>query len=153
MLVLFYLSEIRRILGCSWHNHQLLAKCFTFLNHQADTKKQHLIPCHSEFKKIMDRMPYYMDSPYFFVNPHGRLDGKHYQHDCLVDLWKKACQEVGEDIPMYAGLKHSSCSQYVNEKGYSLDEVQMLTDHARRDSVKRYAAFELEAKRKLLEGK
>ena len=51
------------------------------------------------------------------------------------------------------GLKHSSCSQYINEKGYSMDEVQMLTDHARRESVKRYASVQLEAKRRLLEGK
>ena len=54
---------------------------------------------------------------------------------------------------MYSGLKHSSCSQYVNEKHYSLDQVQMLTDHARRDSVKRYAVLQLEEKRRLLEGK
>jgi len=74
-------------------------------------------------------------------------------HDYLVDLWHKACQEVGEDIDMYSGLKHSSCSQYVNEKHYSLDQVQMLTDHARRDSVKRYAVLHLEEKRRLLEGK
>jgi len=117
------------------------------------TKKQHLIPCHSEFKKIMDKMPIRIDSPFFFVNPHGKLAGKHYQHDYLVDLWHKACQEVGEDIDMYSGLKHSSCSQYVNEKHYSLDQVQMLTDHARRDSVKRYAVLHLEEKRRLLEGK
>ena len=120
---------------------------------QTKTKRQHLIPCHSEFKKIMQRMPVYIDSPYFFVNPHGRLDGRHYQHDCLVDLWHKACQKVGEDIDMYSGLKHSSCSQYINEKGYSMDEVQMMTDHARRESVKRYASVQLEAKRRLLEGK
>ena len=117
------------------------------------TKRQHLIPCHSEFKKIMQRMPVYIDSPYFFVNRHGRLAGKHYQHDFLVDLWKKACRKVGEDIDMYSGLKHSSCSQYINEKGYSLDQVQMMTDHARRESVKRYATVQLEAKRRLLEGK
>jgi len=54
---------------------------------------------------------------------------------------------------MYSGLKQSSCSQYVNEKHYSLDQVQMLTDHARRDSVKRYTVLQLEEKRRLLEGK
>lgn len=53
---------------------------------------------------------------------------------------------------MYSGLKHSSCSQYVNEKGYSIDQVQMLTDHARRESVMRYASVQLEAKRRLMEG-
>ena len=37
------------------------------------THKIHIIPCHSEFKKIMDKMPVRIDSPYFFVNPHGKL--------------------------------------------------------------------------------
>ena len=34
-----------------------------------------------------------------------------------------------------------------------MDEIQMMTDHARRESVKRYASVQLEAKRRLLEGK
>ncbi len=54
---------------------------------------------------------------------------------------------------MYSGLKHSSCSQYINEKEYSMDEVQMMTDQARRESVKRYASVQLDAKRRLMEGK
>lgn len=120
---------------------------------QTKTKRQHPIPCHSEFKKIMGKMPVYLNSPFFFVHPHGKLEGKHYTYCCISDLWKKACQYVGENIEMYSDLKHSSCSRYVNEKGYSLDEVQMLTDHARRDSVKRYASVQLEARRRLLEGK
>jgi len=120
---------------------------------QTKTKRQHLIPCHSEFKKIMSKMPVYLGSPFFFVHPHGKLEGKHYTHCCMSDLWRKACRDAGENIEMYSGLKHSSCSQYVNEKGYSLDEVQMLTDHARRDSVKKYACVQLDAKRRLLEGK
>jgi integrase len=120
---------------------------------QTKTKWQHLIPCHSDFKKIMLKMPVRIDSPYFFVNPNGKLAEKHYQHDYLVDLWHRACQKVGEDIPMYSGFNHSSYSQYINEKGYSLDQVQMITDHACRGSVKRYAAVQLEAKRRLLEGK
>ena len=117
------------------------------------TKKQHLIPCHSEFKKIMQKMPVYINSLYFFVNRRGRLERKPYQHSGMVDLWHKACEKVGEDIDIYSGLKHSSCSQYINEKHYSLDQVQMMTDHARRESVKRYASVQLEEKRRLLEGK
>ena len=54
---------------------------------------------------------------------------------------------------MYSGLKHSSCSQYINEKHYSLDQVQMMTDHARRESVKKYACVQLEEKRRLMEGR
>jgi hypothetical protein len=101
----------------------------------------------------MKKMPVYMESPFFFVNPHGKLKGKHYSHCSMRVIWINACQKVGEDIDMYSGLKHSSCSQYINEKGYSIDEVQMMTDHARRESVKRYASVQLEAKRRLLEGK
>ena len=119
---------------------------------QTKTKRQHLVPCHSVFKAIMKTMPINMSSPFFFVNPNGKLEGKHYSHCCMRIIWKQACQKVGEDIEMYSGLKHSSCSQYINEKGYSLDQVQMMTDHARRDSVKRYASVQLEAKRRLLEG-
>ena len=70
----------------------------------------------------------------------------------MADLWHKACTKVGEDIDMYSGLKHSSCSQYINEKGCSMDEVQMMTDHARKESAKRYASVQLEANRRLLEG-
>jgi hypothetical protein len=50
---------------------------------------------------------------------------------------------------MYAGLKHSSCTAFINEQGGSVDELQMLTDHARRDSVMRYTEIRLEAKRRI----
>ena len=66
----------------------------------------------------------------------------------MEEIWNIACKKVGEDIDMYSGLKHSSCSQYINEKHYSIDQVQMMTDHARRESVKRYASVQLEEKRR-----
>lgn len=129
----------------------------TFSNKQlvehTKTRKIHVIPCHSEFKKIMQNMLIHIDSPYFFVQPYGKLDGRHYTLATMEDIWHKACKQVGENIDMYSGLKHSSCSQYINEKHYSLDQVQMLTDHARRESVKKYASVQLEEKRRLLEGK
>ena len=67
-----------------------------------------------------------------------------------MDLWHKACASVGETIDMYSGLKHSSCSQLINECGLSVDEVQMLTDHSRRDSVLKYAEVKVAAKRNLM---
>ena len=103
--------------------------------------------------KIMQKMPVRMDSQYFFVNPHGRLEGKHYAIATMEDIWKTACKAVGEEIDMYSGLKHSSCSQYINEKHYSIDQVQMITDHARRESVKRYAMVQLDEKRSYWRGK
>ncbi len=114
------------------------------------TKKNHCIPCHPDFKPIMEKMKEHCVSPFFFTNPTGKLEGKHYQHDFLVDLWNNACVSVGETIDMYSGLKHSSCCQLCNDYGLSVDEVQMLTDHARRDSVLKYTEVEVKAKRNLM---
>jgi integrase len=101
----------------------------------------------------MQKMPIRIDSQYFFVNPKGELDGQHYVLETMHKIWRKACKKVGEDINMYSGLKHSICSQYINEKHYSIDQVQMLTDHRRRESVQRYASVQLDEKRRLMEGK
>jgi integrase len=117
------------------------------------TRKIHVIPCHSAFKIIMEKMPVRLDSPYFFVNPHGKKKGKHYAIATMEVIWRQACKSVGEDIDMYSGLKHSSCSQYINEKHYSIDQLQMITDHQRRESIKKYAVVNLEEKRRLMEGK
>jgi len=54
---------------------------------------------------------------------------------------------------MYAGLKHSTASQMINESGYSLDQVQRAGDWKSFEAVKRYAATEIEERRRLLERK
>lgn len=89
-------------------------------------------------------------SPYLFTHKSSRMEGKRYQHDFLVDLWNKAAESCGENIRMYAGLKHSSCTAFINEHNGSIDELQMLTDHARRDSVLKYAEVQLTTKRRLM---
>jgi integrase len=153
-------SEAMALHRCDYDKEQdafIIRRTFSAkkLVQHTKTRKIHIIPCHSEFKRIMQKMPVRIDSQYFFVNPHGKLKEEqyHYQHDYLVDLWKKACEQVNENIDMYSGLKHSSCSQYINEKHYSIDQVQMLTDHARRESVQRYASVQLDEKRRLMEGR
>lgn len=60
---------------------------------------------------------------------------------------------VGDDIGRYSGRKHSSCSQYINEKHYSLEQLRMITDHQRRESVRKHAVVMLAEKRILMEGK
>lgn len=91
--------------------------------------------------------------PYFFESPHGTKKGRYYVDVTLNRIWARACQKAGENINLYSGLKHSSCSQYVNEKGLSLSELQTITDHARIDSVKRYAKVEIETKREIMNRK
>ena len=116
------------------------------------TGHEHRIPCKAEFIPIADKL-FKESEKFFFQNPRARKNDKRYTNESLNILWKKACLKSGENIDLYSGLKHSSCSQYINEKGLSESELQMITDHARLDSVRRYAKTEVARKREILERK
>lgn len=128
------------IIRRSFSNKQLVA--------HTKTHRIHVIPCHPDFRAWASKKNTSL-GPYYFTHKSSRLEGNRYQHDFLVDLWNRAAATVGESIRMYAGLKHSSCTAFINEQGGSVDELQMLTDHARRDSVLKYADIKLEAKRNI----
>jgi integrase len=114
------------------------------------TNTIHVIPCHSEFTEVAKRQ-LKQAGDFFFQNPRGKKNGGRYTIESLNFLWKKACKAAGEDIDLYSGLKHSSCCQYLNDKGLSFSELQIITDHANMDSVKRYGKIEIDRKRQLLE--
>ena len=114
------------------------------------TGTEHIIPCHQAFvHTAMDIMQ--CPGEMFFRNSRGRSVSKRYSGESLNDLWRPALAKVGEQIDLYSGLKHSSCSQYINEKGLSLSELQIITDHKRLDSVRKYAKVEVARKRALME--
>lgn len=121
------------------------------LVHFTKSHKVHLVPMHKDFKPYMKDMYVDISSPFFFVNPLGTLRGKYYTNSFLNDLWHKACREVGENISLYAGLKHSSISQLLNEYGYSKSELQIATDHANSRSLDKYASVEVQARKRVLE--
>lgn len=126
------------------------------LRNRTKTGVEHIIPCHSEFRSVMAKMRennIQILSPFLFICPTSRQKGKRYTQTIMTRLWKNACDSVGESISMYPGLKHSSCSQYINQKGLSVSELQSITDHARLESVKRYAKMEVARKRELMERK
>jgi integrase len=112
----------------------------------------HRVPCHRDFRPIVEGLRRSF-SPYLFVNARARRTGGRYTLEALAGLWKAACRDTGEHIGLYAGLKHSTACQLVNDKGLSLSELQMAGDWARLDSVKRYAVVEEARRKELLEGK
>lgn len=114
------------------------------------TGTEHIIPCDRRFLDIMRSLQNQLGK-FVFKNKMARKSGKRYTGESLNNIWKRACKSVGESIDLYSGLKHSSCSQLVNEKGFALSDVQALTDHARLDSVARYAKVGLSRKRGLME--
>ncbi|MDX9788922.1 MAG: tyrosine-type recombinase/integrase [Desulfobacterales bacterium] len=115
------------------------------------TGVEHIIPAHSEFVRYFSGIERTVVSQFMFVNSRSRSAGKRYTNDALNLIWHKACREVGESIDLYSGLKHSSCSQYINEKGLSVSDLQQITDHARLESVRKYAKMEVARKRELME--
>lgn len=63
------------------------------------TGEVHTIPAVSSLLPFIDieeqkQKPYGIISPYFFVHPHGKQEGKTFT---LNTLWKAACKLVGED--------------------------------------------------------
>lgn len=118
------------------------------------TGKSHIIPCDSAFLPIIQEIRRNTnDGPdeFIFKNPRSRLNHGGYMPEALNKLWNKACKESEIEIELYEGTKHSSCTQFINEYDGTIDELQMLTDHARRDSLKHYAKVGVERKRRLME--
>lgn len=116
------------------------------------TNAEHLIPCHSAMIPTIERLlNQNSESPFLFVNPRARREGQRYTVESLNNIWKVACKATGESIDLYSGLKHSTLSQLYNEKGLSISDLQDVSDHARLESVRRYAKTELARKRALIE--
>ncbi len=146
--------------ACALHREDYKDGVFTIrrsisarqLVEKTKTGEIHVIPCHPFLIEHIEkelRKP--ILSKFMFKNSRARKDGKRYTNESLNIIWKKACKAAGEDIALYSGTKHSSCSQYVNEYGLSEYDLQQITDHARLDSVKRYAKTEVSRVRELME--
>lgn len=121
------------------------------LVNKTKTGEIHIIPCHPDFEPFIDlEIKKTNISEFFFTCLSSRNKGKRYSHEILNRIWKQACKKAKEDIDLYSGLKHSSCSQYINEKGLSESELQIITDHARIESVRSYAKTEIKRKKELM---
>lgn len=128
--------------------------CRTYSNRElvetTKTRDIHYIPADPEFLQLvsLDRGNARLDD-FIFQNPRARKRGGYYP-EALNKIWNKACKKIGVQIELYEGTKHSSCCQFINEYEGTIDELQMLTGHARRDSVEHYAAIGVERKRRLM---
>ena len=68
-------------------------------------------------------------------------------------IWARACKEVGEEISLYPGTKHSRACQLLNDYGLSKSDLKEAGDWARMESVDKYAKVEVATRKNLLEGK
>jgi hypothetical protein len=117
--------------------------------HRTKTSAIHHIPCDENFTEIARRLlNENSESVFMFVNPRARNEGKHYTLESLKNIWAKARKDL--KIGLYEGTKHSSCTQFINEKDGTDSELQMLTDHARMESVRHYRKVGTDKKRRLM---
>jgi integrase len=111
------------------------------------------VPCDPDFFPVLMKLKASWSgnlNEYIFQNPRARKDGR-YTLESLKVVLRNACKKLGiPHIKVYEFTKHSSCDQYLNEKGGNVDELQILTGHKRRESVLKYAKPKLSAKRRLM---
>ena len=71
--------------------------------------------------------------------------------EALRNIWYKASDKAGvRRIWTYKGTKHTACTHFM-EDGGTIEELQILTDHARKDSLKPYADITLSRKKQARE--
>ena len=113
---------------------------------QTKTRKVHVIPCADEFTETAKRLINQgLDSPYLFVNPMARKDGRATPMKASNIIWKVAWKTPGS-------ISHSTMGSSIpvartsSSMGGTVDELQIMTDHARRESVLKYADISLKPK-------
>jgi len=114
------------------------------------TGVEHIVPVHPGFADTLRRLTPQIGD-HVFKNELARRESKRYTNESLNNIWRTACKSTGESIDLYSGLKHSSCSQAINEHGLTIYDVQALTEHKRLDSVRKYAEMDMTRKRELME--
>lgn len=154
----YHLRRPSEACALHWSDYDPAEQCFIIrhnisgrqLVERTKTGLTHMIPCHDEFKPVLRDLRRSNIGKFVFTHPKSQSEGGRYNIKYLQKLWDKAKAGCGETISMYHGLKTSSCSQYVNEQGLSLPELQSITGHASMDAVKKYASVELARKRELM---
>jgi integrase len=121
------------------------------------TNAIHHIPVDDDFISVLMELKKVHDAnkgkgtDFIFQNPRSRRDAKHFDDSVIGKILKKACKESKvRYIGCYPATKHTQCMHYINDVGGSQDELQVLTDHKRRDSLKHYCYVGLDRKRELM---
>lgn len=129
-------------------NHVTITHSFS-LNKLVNTTKTHkikVLPHLGVFDRMLQEMPKRL-SPFVFTRS---WDGKPYTQKNLNSLWNKACKEVGVDINLYNGLKHS-LGMHLLERGVPKEMVQKIFGHAKPDMTDRYCEYQTQQMKVALE--
>ena len=121
------------------------------------TKQEHTQPCHPDFKPILKEIMKHRDypfSPYMFTCKESRHKHKRFKKEIFNSRWNKAAKEIGVDIDLYHGTRHTTLSKYANKDKLTPEQLKILAGHESVETtMKYYTKVNIETERELLAGK
>lgn len=119
----------------------------TLIDMRKSNDKAHLLPITERFRELMNEIPFSINrNDFVFKGKEGSAVGE----KVLSNAWKKALTKTGmRAIDLYEGIRHSRVSALL-EKGYSEDQVMLLSGHETKDAFRRYGQLKAKAKLNLI---
>lgn len=127
------------------HDRVEICKHFSLneLRDSTKSKKTKVLPLDREVKESLLRLPRHITSPFVF-----QKNGRPYSESYARKLWNKITSDMGIEISLYQGTRHSSATEAVNRVG--MDRVQEFLGHTRSTMTRRYAKMSAEGLRPVL---
>ena len=106
------------------------------------SKNIKILPLDGELEQALLALPRHLTSPFVF----WKKNGHPFSESWARKLWKRVCKEMGVDIGLYQGTKHSSATELADREG--VDMAQEFLGHTNRAMTKRYVRQNPERLRK-----
>lgn len=111
------------------------------------SKNMKILPLDGELEQALLALPRHLTSPFVF----WKRNGHPFSESWARKLWKRVCKQMGVEIGLYQGTKHSSATELADREG--LDLTQEFLGHSNREMTKRYVRQNPERLRKGLREK
>jgi integrase len=106
------------------------------------SKNVKILPLDVELEQALQSLPRHMTSPFVFWKGNGHP----FSESWARKLWRRISRQMGIDIPLYSGTKHSSATELADREG--VDFTQEFIGHTNRAITKKYVKANPERLRK-----
>jgi len=130
------------------HDRVIIQRHFSLNEIRETTKAKQvkILPLDGEVKKTLQCLPRHITSPFVF-----QKKGRAFSESWPRKLWNRTSKQLGVEISLYQGTRHSSATEAVNRVG--VDSVQEFLHHTSRSMTKRYAKMNVNGLKRVLREK
>ena len=130
------------------HDRVTIRRHFSLNTLRPTTKAKQIkiLPIDAEVKSALLNLPRHLSSPFVFY----KRDGHPFSESWARKLWKRIASQLGVQVSLYPGTRHSSATEATNRAG--LDAVQEFLHHSNRRTTQRYVKQNPDRLRKVLRG-